>query len=256
MKHNRIMFTFAVLMSMVALSGCMDMKNLSEEHANMIAEYSAGVLLRYSDTYERRLITKEQLAKEQPEEKSEKAQETPAAVLPTPTPASASTTTSASSGTAVQAEETSEGGETAEEDNRKEVPLNNLYHANGLDFSYHSYQFCDKYTEKGTDSTIMAGKGETLLVVSFHVRNTSGAKKKVNLVKRNIEYQLVIDGMEYLPGINILKNGGMNFLNTTISKGKTETAVLIYTVSAERKKASEIKLVAKDGNKKTSIQMK
>lgn len=265
MKHKRIVFAFAVVMSMVTLSGCMDVKDLSDEHADMIAEYSAGVLLRYSEEYERRLITAEQLLKSRKEENpTEVPGSTPAAVTPTPEPLSASPASGDSvSSEGLTGEEGTPGEEgspgeeePSEKDNSTEVPLNKLYHVKGLDFAYQSYRFCDRYTEKGNASPIFAEKGNTLFVVSFRVRNISGKKQKVNLMKRNIDYPLTIDGNEYLPRINILKNGGLNYLNTTISKGKTETAVLIYNVSEERKNASEINLVLRDGDNKTSIQLK
>lgn len=252
MKHKRILFAFAVVMSMVTLSGCMNVKNLSDEQGDMIAEYSAGVLLRYSDEYDRRLITAEQLSERpQAENPTEAPGSTPVAATPTPAPTSMpSTVEGAASPGGIESDEPSE------EDNSTEVPLNELYHIGGLDFSYQSYRFCDRYTEKGNESPIVAEKGNTLLVVSFRIRNTSGAKKKVNLMKREIGYPLVIDGNEFLPGINVLRNGGLNYLKTTIPKGKTETAVLIYNVSADRKTASEINLTLRDGTNKTSVKLK
>ena len=60
MKHNRIRLLFVMLFAIMTLCGCLDVKNMTDEEADMVAEYSAGVLLRYSDTYEWRLITKEQ----------------------------------------------------------------------------------------------------------------------------------------------------------------------------------------------------
>lgn len=258
MKHKKIMVVSAVVMSMVTLSGCMGVKDLSDEHTEMIAEYSAGVLLRYSDEYERRLITAEQILKDQKEGHSTKVPDsTPAAVTPVPE----SSPVQSVSGTPVSAgspagEEGAQGEEPAEKDDSTEVALNQLLHIAGVDFSYQSYRFCDKYTEKGNDSPIFAEKGNTLLVVSFQVKNTSGRKKKVNLMKRKIDYPLTIDGNEYLPRISILKNGGLNYLNTVIPKGKTETAVLIYNVASERKNGTEINLVARERKNKTSIQLK
>ena len=63
MKRNSI-FILLTILSILSLTGCADVSDLTEEQSNLIAQYSAGVLLRYSDSYERRLITKEQLKKQ------------------------------------------------------------------------------------------------------------------------------------------------------------------------------------------------
>ena len=257
MKHKKILFASAVVMSMVTLSGCMGVKDLSDEHTEMIAEYSAGVLLRYSDEYERRLITSEQLSKNKKEEHStEVPKSTLAAVTPVPESPAQSVSGTPVSAENPSGEEGEPGEEPAEKDDSTEVALNQLLHIAGVDVSYQSYRFCDKYTEKGNDSPIYAEKGNTLLVVSFQVKNTSGRKQKINLMKRKIDYPITIDGNEYLPRISILKNGGLNYLNTVIPKGKTETAVLIYNVASERKNGTEINLVAKERKNKTSIRLK
>ena len=58
---RQIRFLCAVLaVSVLSLTGCADIKNLSEEQENEIAEYAAGVLLQNSDKYPYRLIAKEE----------------------------------------------------------------------------------------------------------------------------------------------------------------------------------------------------
>ena len=62
---RQIRFLCAVLaVSVLSLTGCADIKNLSEEQENEIAEYAAGVLLQNSDKYPYRLITKEEKEEE------------------------------------------------------------------------------------------------------------------------------------------------------------------------------------------------
>ena len=68
---------FFILLSMMSLTGCMEAENLTEQQSDLIAEYSAGVLLRYSDKYQHRLITKEQRKKQ--EQESEEASPSPSA---------------------------------------------------------------------------------------------------------------------------------------------------------------------------------
>lgn len=237
MKHIHI-FCLVLIVLSISLTGCMDVKDLSEEKADLVAEYAAGVLLRYSDQYERRLITKEQ-AEGQQEEQS--ASTTPEAE---PTFSNAPETTSpvAVDGT----------NSTIESIAVPEMSLDELYHLDGIQVSYDSYEFTKRYGS----TQIRAEEGETLLVVSFGLKNISGSKKKVSLMDRDIAYSLDVDGSQYLPEINILLNGGLNYFEDTIAKGKTETAVLIFRMDQNRSSASSITLTIEEGSSKSSVKLK
>lgn len=238
MKHTRIL-CFLLIVSMISLTGCMDVKDMSEEKSGLVAEYAAGVLLRYSDKYEHRLITREQLAKQ---EKETADASSPAESTATPTVSSAPD----GSGTPGEAQE-------PEVSEVPEVSLDELYQLKGIKVSYASCEFTKQYG----NSEIRAMEGETLFVVTFAFKNVSGAGKKVNLMdQRDIQYTLDVDGNQFFPGVNILPNGGLNYLDTTIKKGKTEKAVLIFRMDQDRTSASSVNLTIEENNKKTSIKIK
>ena len=67
---------------------------------------------------------------------------------------------------------------------------------------------------------------------------------------------MTVDGNEYEPGLSILPNTGLNYLNTTIGKGAAEEAVLVYTMAKERQQAASITLQIKEGNNSANIQLK
>lgn len=235
MKHIRIL-CLLLIVSMISLTGCMDVKDISEEKADLVAEYAAGVLLRYSDQYEYRLITKEQQMRQE-EQGTEEPSVTPAAT------------------DAAEPVATDAGGEAGEQPAETQVPEvspDELYQLDGIQVSYDSSEFTKQY--KNTE--VRAGQGETLFVVSFALKNTSGAAKKVNLMDRKIQYTLDVDGNQYYPGINMLPDGTLDYLETTIGKGKTEKAVLIFTMDQERTSASNVNLTIEEGSKKTSIKIK
>ena len=238
MKRNQIVVLITIL-SMLSLTGCMDVGDLTDEQSDLIAEYSAGVLLRYSESYERRLITKEQLKKQGIEEVSEG--------ITTPTPSAVVTATPQTPDDTTQ---------TAAKPDTTEVPelsVNDFYQLDGVKVSYDSYQFGKKYG----NSQIRAADGETLLVVSFLLTNVSGKTKKLNLMKRmDISYTLDADGNQYLPGPSILENGGLNQLSTTLKPGQKEKAVLIYRMSKERKNASSIILTIADESKQAKVTLR
>jgi hypothetical protein len=132
------------------------------------------------------------------------------------------------------------------------VSLDELYHLDGVKVSYDSYRFSKKYGDQ-----IKADKGQTLLIVSFRLKNESGKKKKVSLMDRTgIEYKLDVDGEQYSPQISILANGGMNYFEDTIEKGKSEKAVLIFRMDQGKKSASSIHLTITEGNENASVEIK
>ena len=209
-----------------------------------MAEYAAGVLLRYSDKYERRLITKEQREK-QDEAKVETTTSPPGA---TPTATSVPETADSAAPTA--------SGSDAPKGTTEPVPevsLDELYQLDGVQVSYDSCRFTKRYGS----SQIRADKGQTLFVVTFALKNVSGAGKEVSLMdRRNITYTLDVDGSQYSPGINMLPNGGMDYLDTSIAKGKTEKAVLIFQMDTAKQSASAMTLTIEEGSKRTSLKLK
>ena len=232
---RQIRFLCAVLaVSVLSLTGCADIKNLSEEQENEIAEYAAGVLLQNSDKYPYRLITKKE--KE---------------VTETPTPMPAPTSAAAQASDAPQ-ESQPEQTAAAPEDSKKEVSLDDLYHLKGVSVLYTSYRLADKYGS----SQIRAEQGKKLLVAEFSLKNNSGAKKKVKLIdRRKITYQLNVDGTTYSPQISLLENQ-LDYLETVIAKGKSQKAVLVFQVDKNATNASSIDLSIEEGNNKTSVKMK
>ena len=237
---RQIRFLCAVLaVSVLSLTGCADIKNLSEEQENEIAEYAAGVLLQNSDKYPYRLITKK--------EKEVTETPTPMPATPTPTPTSA-----AAQASDAPQESQPEQTAAAPEDSKKEVSLDDLYHLKGVSILYTSYRLADKYGS----SQIRAEQGKKLLVAEFSLKNNSGAKKKVKLIdRRKITYQLNVDGTTYSPQISLLENQ-LDYLEAVIAKGKSQKAVLVFQVDKNATNASSIDLSIEEGNNKTSVKMK
>ena len=235
---RQIRFLCTVLaVSVLSLTGCADIKNLSEEQENEIAEYAAGVLLQNSDKYPYRLITK----------KEKEVTETPTPMPATPTPTSA-----AAQASDAPQESQPEQTAAAPEDSKKEVSLDDLYHLKDVSILYTSYRLADKYGS----SQIRAEQGKKLLVAEFSLKNNSGAKKKVKLIdRRKITYQLNVDGTTYSPQISLLENQ-LDYLETVIAKGKSQKAVLVFQVDKHATNASSIDLSIEEGNNKTSVKMK
>ena len=236
MKRNGI-FILLTILSILSLTGCADFSDLTEEQSNLIAQYSAGVLLRYSDSYERRLITKEQLKKQGAEEVAPEQPETQT----TPVASAVPTDTTADAAASQKPAET------------PGVTVNDFFQFDGVTVTYDSYRFASKYGS----TQIRADEGETLLIVTFMLKNTTGKTKELNLMKRtDISYQADVDGEQYQPGISMLENGGLNQLSTTLKAGEKEKAVLIYRMNQDKKGAASVVLTLSDKDRTAKVTLR
>ena len=251
MKYNKITAVCMAGVMAVSLTGCMDgVKNLSEEKSDMIAEYSAGILLKNSDSYSKRLVTKA--------DQTEDSRKGGATATPAPT-----ATDTGSTGCckhhpfrrmAVSAESSGASVSGGAVDTVPTVNLSDIYKKDGLRVTYSSYRFCKQYKEGS--SQITAKTGNVLLVADFRVKNTSGSKRKIKLGNKKIDYTLNVDGNNYQPGISILENMGLNYLDTTLKSGAGEKAVLIFEMSKDKKKASQISLTVSRGGRQAVVQLR
>ena len=250
MKYNKITAVCIAGVMAVSLTGCMDsVKDLSDEKSDMVAEYSAGLLLRHSDSYSKRLVTKaDQTGNNSQEDVQTTA--TPAPVVSQPPAASASLVPSESQ----TAESSPPVSGSAVDTTMPSVKLGDIYKKDGLQVTYGSYRFCRQY--KSGSSQITAKSGNVLLVVDFRVKNTRRSKRKIELGNKKIDYTLNVDGNNYQPGISILENMGLNYLDTTLKSGGSEEAVLIFEMSKDKKKASQISLTVSRGGRQAVVQLR
>lgn len=244
MKRNKILLLCVMLLSTVALTGCFGVKNITDEESDLIAEYSAGVLLRYSNNYQWRLLTKEQASKEDGSDVTETPQ--PSA-LPSDEPqetAAAESPTGDQTASQTDPQSTDTGSDSQEPD-IKNVSLNEVYGTKGVDITMDHAKYCKKYK----NIQVMSNSDDKLLVITFKLHNTSGTAKKINLMKREIDYPITIGTDTYFLGINILEGNDMKYLKTTIPAGKTVTAALVYTLPSSVKTSDEIRLIVQEKDK-------
>lgn len=234
MKKRQIL-SLCLCFSMLMLAGCTQGRDLSEEQQDLIAEYSAGILLQHESSYEKRLLKQEET-----EGPAETAQP-----LETASPTPESTPSQMPDREAADEEETV-----------NEIPLNDLYKVPGMNVTYESYTFCREYPKKSSVFQMTAKKGERLLVVKYKVKNTTAKSLKVNLIKRKIGYTMNLDGTEYEPTIAIQKNGGLNYLKTTLKPHSSQQAIVVYNIPKASMNPEHIVVTVKDGDNASTINVK
>lgn len=228
MINRKCILSVCLCLVMLMLAGCVQARELTEEKQDIIAEYSAGIVLQHADNYKKRLEKQENPVT------PEVSQPPQVTAVPENTP------------------EPAQAAGSEEEPALAQVSLNDLYQVSGMNAEYVSYKSCSKYTNQ-----IAAHKGEWLYIVNFRVRNSTKKPLKVDLSKRGIKYLLNVDGSEYQAHPSFLENGGMNFLKTTIPSGASKKAVVVFRVPDKAKNPGSATVTVRDEGKcETEIRLK
>lgn len=196
----------------LCLTGCGSSIELNERQNAEAAEYIAGVLLKHSSNYEKSLVYPDNMV------------EAEGNTEPEVTPAS-DEKSEASSGT-LDGENDTDGTK-----NGDTIATDKLFATSGFKISCVGKRECSEYTQKNVKSyAIYASKGKKLVVVDVKVKNTSSSNKKINLVNKGINYQLITsDGNSYNTHITAFGND-MNFLSEKVKAGKAKKCVLVFMV--------------------------
>lgn len=254
--------TSVAVFSILMLTGCADLPNITDQQEDLVAEYAGGVLLRYSSKYALRLVKND--ADEDGVEDSVNGVVSGAAVTAepdasseaSPSPSPSTEPGASASPDASQAPDASATPEAAPEPTEEPtVSLDELYHIKNLTFKYDSSMYTDRYPKNSDAIEISSQSDQTLYVVTFKVKNTGSKSVRVNLTSRPFHYELSVGGDNYLPTLSLLPNGGLNYLMATIKPGKTEKASLIFNIDRDKKGTKGNTLSITEGDKTAVIDL-
>ncbi|MBQ6589565.1 MAG: hypothetical protein IJI01_12930 [Butyrivibrio sp.] len=93
--------------------------------------------------------------------------------------------------------------------------------------SYEGYSVSSTYPESSKSYVINAEKGKKLLVLRFDLYNGSDGAKKVNILEKNIKFQVILNGknLGYTP-VTFLPNDLSSFVGTIDSRAHESLVVL------------------------------
>ena len=225
-----------IICFMLSLTGCIQEYSAAEQQNDAVAEYMAGLLLKYDEDYEQGLTPMNEI----PVENTTTDMGTD---TPTPTIAPEDDSTINSDGKEVVTQ--------------KEYTLTEVIGEKDFDIQFKGYQITETYPEdiESTYFSLTPREGNQLLVTSFSVLNNTDSEKTLNLSKAKIIYQLDINvGTVYKPSLTLLEND-LQYIDMAIKGGKTKTVLLIFEVSKD-KDITEINLIISKDNKSEIIEVK
>ncbi len=232
---KRSLMILLVAVSMVTLSGCGKVQELTEEETRLIAEYAGGLLLKYDINYTDRI---EQGSKDAAEMEATTEQVTTEAETEQETTEEVTTEIGKDVSGKIEQDTTEDTEATVgtEQDIAKIAGLD------GVSVLYQDYIITNQYPETEEDSgfiNLEASAGYELLVVRFAVNNTTEAAEQVSLIDRGLEYRIVCNGTKAAnPMLTILMND-LGTFDMSVNPGEAQEAVLVFQISEEMKNQLE-----------------
>lgn len=185
MKKGKVLGLLA--MSAVLLTGCVDhMPELTTEQSDIIAEYAAGLLLKYSSNYDYKIVSEEEVAAAMAAGQEDFAPETEE--------------------TGTDEEQTQEpgAGTPSQETPSTEAETEQVQLVADLDFAaelgiddliirYQSFEICSSYPQNNTGFSVDAAQGKKLLVMHFDMEGLPEEDVDCNLFDYDIKMRVNIN---------------------------------------------------------------
>ena len=227
MKKGKVLGLLA--MSAMLLTGCVDsMPELTAEQSEMVAEYAAGLILKYSPKYDYKIVSEEEVAAAkavmQDVDETEIGDETETEQMQT------------------------ESAETGSDESHEEVPAETEEAAGteivlsadidlaaelGIDdviIRYQSYELCDSYPQNNTGFSVDAAQGKKLLVVHFDIEGSPEKDVNCSLFEYDLGIRMNINDISHVRALNTLIPNDLASYEDIIPAGEIVDAVVVAEV--------------------------
>ncbi len=205
----------SIIVSLV-FTACGSVEEAPVDNTDVIAEYTASLLLKYDRSYNEKLIDASYLEELQTEkeETKELVQEKQ-----------------------VNKENQSKQPQidpTKNESSSFFHEFSKIIDNEDISIKFEKYGIYDNYPEEPENNYFALEKktGKKFCVVEFSITNHSSKKKNVNLVKSEIIYQLEINSVTYNSLLTLLEND-LQLLNADIQGNSSDTGHLVFEVPGD-----------------------
>ena len=220
MKKGKIIGVLAV--SACMLTGCIDsMPDMTEEQSELVAEYAADMLLKYSPNYHYRIADEEEVASAEAEMETSQEEET------TQEESQPSQDLSQTG----SGETVSVGAETSVEDG-SEYDLAAFFGMDQFSIMYASCEVTDAYpnAESGVGFSVTAPQGYNLLVLHFDVENLGEEAAQCDLFDQISKVSVNVNDAGYVQALSTLLTNDLTTYMEDIPAGEVADAVVVVPV--------------------------
>lgn len=219
--RKKTKFLIVCLLGTVLLSGCAFSPELmlTEEEQQLITNYSANLLLKYSEGYRKTLVdtaAKRELQAAVAVLQAQKQQEEE-----NPTESSADAET---------------GGEESPYAPSGEQNLAAALSQSGIEIIYEGFDVCKSYPDKdeAEDAFLLnATEGKDLVVFHFRVNNISGEDVETGILGQEPMFRIIVNGEERKNVLKTLLLNDLATLGDVIPAGESRDEVLVMEVPEE-----------------------
>lgn len=249
MKKTR--FVQAVLIAGIVfiMTGCGEkFPELTQEQYDQTVEYAAGLLMKYSNNGQERLVVvdvkevlkerqkeaaraaelelaKERAAKNKQQEMQQQAEEKPQEDIVEPE--GQELTTESDTGSEAEAE-TSEETTVAENPNAITLSSEESQEITpNIFLSYQGYSVSSTYPESSKSYVVNADKGKKLLVLRFDLYNGSDSEQAVNMIPLGLSFKIILNGKDIgYSSVTFLPNDLSSYAGKIESRAHESVVVL------------------------------
>lgn len=223
MRKQRIAIMCIAAMALFMTACGSTIPEMTEEQTAQVAEYAAGLLLKYDENYHSRLVEEPEAAiEEEPlEEEEVKEEELPA-----------------------EAAEEEPEEETVVVDKSEEVQapiyssIEEFYGIEGVAITYNGYEIKDMYPEQSSSDEMFfamnATAGCKLLVLNFNVTNTSGQDKNLDMLSMDTKFKVSVNGETPRYALTTMLTNDLASYVGTIMSDATEPMVLVCEIPEDK----------------------
>ena len=220
MKKGKIIGVLAI--SACMLTGCIDsMPDMTEEQSELVAEYAADMLLKYSPNYHYRIADEEEVASAEAEMETSQEEET---MQEESQPSQDLSQTGSG-------ENVSAGAETSVEDG-SEYDLATFFSMEQFSIRYASCEITDAYpkAESGAGFSVTAPQGYNLLILHFDVENLGEETAQCDLFDQINKVRVNVNNAGYVQALSTLLTNDLTTYMEDIPAGEVADAVVAVPV--------------------------
>lgn len=251
---RKITCILVACMATMMLGGCaelVDMPELSDEESELVTEYAAGLVLKYDGSFSSRLLSDEELAKEE-------AKELEAIAKENEMKAAAEKYLNAKKNATKDEEPAATPNAGGAAPSSSDVAVSNVadfYGQSGFSVSYTGYELCDSYPNAGRDDYFMAmdaTDGKQFCVLKFNVVNSNAQAAEFDMFDANPSISAYING-EKLHAQYTLLPDDLAAYKGELEPGADNEMVLIFEVDDDMTSVDSLQLSLKNGDSKGTM---
>ncbi len=272
MKVRKAVRIAAAWMICVLLAGCGEpFPTLTQEEYNLIVDYSAGVLSKYSTGNGEkltRLMPKEEAPADAQEVPGGSTSPAPVVTPPAPepsvpadqpekqpeetqTPDTSEQQTPPSGGTDAGSEATDTPEPSGAGDDSATTPVSEEQQAvtigrddllqkmqDGIQVDFNGYYVMNMYPDSSVGGAVLSAEsGCKLLILSFSMKNTNSDAMNVDILHANPTFTLILNGEPVSRNLVTVLDNDMSTYSGTVGAGESAGAVLCFQVKEAQAKA-------------------